>query len=207
MNIIPLVVFGAVLVGIIIIGLILSPYHIYTEVDGELNKLQKRLNIRPSIEVRPVREHDIYCLEVKNIGNAGVFMAEIQIIEGGGHITPYGFNRYKACWESVKGRESQIFQDQTDRIKIAHLVSYSPLYQSQHLDLYYYNPQTNQENHVNSDTYWVGATLTSENGKERPLTSPEFILQVTINAKEGLREGSFAKKYKLGFSGLEEMQG
>lgn len=170
----------------------------------EINKLKKQLDTKPSIQVKPINEFDDYYLEVKNIGSTGTFNADIQIMEGWEHITPYGFNQYKACWEATRGREAKILKDQTDRIKIAHLVSYPPS-TSQHLNLYYYDPQSSQENYVHSDTHWVGATITSENGKERPLPVLEFILKVTISAEEGLREGSFTKKYKLGFSGLEEL--
>jgi len=205
LNIIPLVVFGAVLVGTIIIGLILSPYHIYTEVDRKRNKLQAQLDTRPSIEVRPVNKFDDYYLEVKNIGNAGKFEAEIQMLESN-TLIPSELNQYKACWETTKSREVQILKDQTDRVKIARFVSYPPHYQSQHLSLYYYNSQSGQESHIDSDGYKVGAKIISENGKERPLTKPGFILRVTISSKPSLKEGSFIKKYKLGLDGLEELQ-
>jgi len=160
---------------------------------------------KPSIEVRPINELDDYYLEVKNIGNAGTFRMEIQIVEGKEYITPSRFGKYKVCWETTRTREARILKDQTDRVKIAQFVSYPPYYQSQHLSIYYYDPQSGQESHVDSNSYWVGATITSENGKERPLTKPEFVLQVTISSEPILKKGSFVKKYKLGLSGLEEL--
>lgn len=165
---------------------------------------KRRRGAKPSIEVRPVNDFDDYYLEVKNTGSTGTFEAQIEMLEG--HIFEvHKLDRYSACWESTRGRQAQIVNSLTDRVRIARFVSHPPYYQTQHLDLYYHDPQTSQEEHVDSDSYIVGATVTSKNGKERPLTRPEFILRVTINAAEGLREGPFIKKYKLGLGGLEEL--
>ncbi len=159
---------------------------------------------KPSIEVKPLNKRDMYCLEVKNIGNTGTFEAEIQITKSNAPI-PSPVNQYTACWTIARGREAQIKKGLTDRLKIAHFITSPPDYLSQHLDIYYYEPQSGQENHVHSDSYLVGAKVVSANGEERPLKKPEFVLQVTISSEPSLKEGSFIKKYKLGLSGLEEL--
>lgn len=161
---------------------------------------------KPSIKVRPRNEFDNYYLEVKNIGNTATFQAEIEIVEGKEHLIPYSFEKqYKACWETTRGREAQILKDHTDLVRMAHFMSSPPYYQSQHLNLYYYDPTSGQENHIDSSSYLVGAKLVSENGKEKPLTRPELVLRVTISSEPSLKEGSFVNKYKLGLSGLEEI--
>jgi hypothetical protein len=161
---------------------------------------------KPSIKVRPRNEFDNYYLEVKNIGNTATFQAEIEIIEGKEQYISYSFTKqYKACWETTRGRESQIIQDHTDLVRIAHFVSFPPDYQSQRLNLYFYDPTSIEESYVYCMAYLVGAKIVSENGTERPLTKPELVLQITINSEPSLKEGSFIKKYKLCLSGLEEL--
>jgi hypothetical protein len=193
---------------LLLIGLIVAPFLSFYKVRQRRDVLQKKLDAiegaLPSIEVKPVNKRDMYYLEVKNIGNTGTFEAEIQMIKSNAPI-PSQVNQYTACWAIARGREARIRKSLTDRLKIAHFITSPPDYLSQHLDLYYYEPQSGQENHVHSDSYLVGAKVVSANGEERPLKKPEFVLQVTISSEPSLKEGSFIKKYKLGLSGLEEL--
>jgi len=74
-----------------------------------------------------------------------------------------------------------------------------------YLHLHYYDLANNKKDYKSSTSYNVGAKLVSENGTEKPLTKPEFVLLVIISSGPSLREGSFIRKYKLGLDGLEEL--
>lgn len=192
---IPLAIFTAVF--------FLAPYKIYKAEKQECNRLQTQLDTRPSIEVRPIKEHDLYCLEVKNRGNTGEFQAQIEMLEGHIHVG-MKLNRYLACWEYAPHKEAKILKDQVDKIKIARFISNHP-YITQYLHLYYYDPISSGENYIGSDAWFIGSKIIAVNGTEREVTKPEFMLRVTISSEPSLKQGSFVKEYKLGLGGLEEL--
>ncbi len=110
------------------------------------------------------------------------------------------------CWQFKVGTKAKILKDHIDRVKIARFAAYPPTYQSQHLELYYYDPVSGEENHINSSNFLARARFVSADGEEMPMIKPEFVLQVTISSEPSLKEGSCLKKYKLRLGGLEELQ-
>ena len=82
-------------------------------------QLESIRKANPSIEVRPLRGTELdHCLEVRNIGAAGEFSAQIELIEGhslGGRTNDYP---YAGFWELANSGRARIQCNQTDRLKL-----------------------------------------------------------------------------------------
>jgi hypothetical protein len=160
----------------------------------------------PSIVVEPITDSVTYYLEVKNVGTAGTFEAEVKVIAG--RFPTYRPFSYKGCWEQNPGKETRILNGQTDKLRIARLVTLEAggiINPPMKLELCYWDSKTNQEQHESSYAWIPGARNVTTDGTEMPVEKPEFTISVNISTVEGMKEGSFIRHYKLTLAGLEEL--
>ena len=162
---------------------------------GLQQRIQQLESAMPSIEVKVANDIDAFYLDVKNVGEVGDFQAQVEIVSGAENLR--GDRRlYSGYWVIAAKGTSHITRDQIDRVKIASLVpAVSPL-SIMNFRLYFYDEASNSEKSVDS---------TSWNPIDVRTLRPSFDLRVTLSADQGLKEGSFIKKYKLSVNGLEEL--
>jgi len=183
-------------------------YSLLKAKNAEINELRES---KPSVIVTPMEEqglYKLYKLQVENVGGKDVFKAQIKIIDVKDDSLLIAGREYIGFWEHAFGGQSEILNGQHDRVELAALISYPPNYQSEHLDLYFYNPQNRDRGcFFSSSSYHIGSYYTDAKGQYvGPASKPEFIIGVTISSDRTSKEGLFYKEYKLTLDGIEECQ-
>ena len=144
-------------------------------------------NARPSIEFKPMKK-DLECyLEIKNIGAAAEFSAQIELIGGHGYRLPLAQNivyPYSGFWELAHDKKTNIKCNQKDRLKIVALNIKSGKRPSQRKLHYYYCNE-------NSDLGFYESPWLAEGERYR------CKIRVTISAQPDLQERSYILEGEL----------
>jgi hypothetical protein len=171
---------------------------------------KSKLNINPSIIVKPDQEQDIYYLEVKNNGGVGKFKAQIIILEDNNNrlngLTRVGF------WSLSKHHhESEIMRNQIDKLQIFRLTNDVNGNSNIEIREYIYP----DDNMWKSVLRWATASRTGTPtysdavARYSVMVLPQiYKLRVYISSNPDLKEGSFVQDYEWhSDSGLKEIGG
>ena len=154
----------------------------------------------PSITVSPTKVQDKCYLEVSNSGGSGEFEAQITVLEGANHLQN-GPNHYVARWKNEKGKYAKILGGHIGLIRIGQIFPTGMI-------LFYWQSKED-DSHMSSYEFAPAkppdAIPPQERTSHRDISTrfnlvdstPEFLLEVTINALEGLKKGSIVKQYRL----------
>ena len=184
---------------IIFVGLLVGQFRAFNRVSLERDELAQRLDNRPAIDVLPLRQMDDLYLQVKNVGEAAEFTAQIQTISTNLDWIDPSLKSYKGWWQQAHGGTAKLNRDQFDRIMIArHIVGDVTM----RLRIFFYDPascdpQKDKLNWCESPS-WMPLNV---NRWEKP----EYELQLNITSNPSLKE-AFSKRYKLASDGLTELE-
>ena len=73
---------------------------------------------------------------------------------------------------------------------------------SQHLKIWFFDFTTNATQYIRTQSYFIGGTISDEEGNTRPLTKDEYKISVTISSNPELREGVYKYDYLLTVDGF-----
>jgi hypothetical protein len=151
------------IIGIFLLSWVILDFH---------NQLNRLLNAKPSITVRPIKDNDDYYLEVNNTGEPAEFECQIRITED---KTGYKKGQiYFGYWELGASSKATIMN--IDRLKIAHreTVIYpldsKPLFPYLMLLRLYYGSSTGQN--FWTSTSWSSTVNNSIVKPRKPLNKP-----------------------------------
>jgi hypothetical protein len=153
-------------------------------IEKQMNVMQ---NARPSIKYNPMKKDLEYYLEIKNIGAAAEFSAQIELIGGHGYRLPIAQNivyPYSGFWELAHDKKANIKCNQKDRLKIVALnIKKEKRLSKRQLHFYYYNENGSLGSY---ETPWL-----TEGSRYK------CKIRVTISSQPDLREQSYVLEADL----------
>jgi len=188
---------------VVLLGLLVAPFGAFHRVRLERDRLKETSEAKPAIEVVPVAEAiadgDDFYLEVKNIGEAAEFAAQIRAREADADWVDPALRLYKGWWKQAHDGTARLNRHQSDRILIARRIT-GP--RTMHLRIFLYGstvyPPPNDKLDWRESSSWM-PTLNDA------VLKPQYTLQVDITSNPSLRK-PFSKRYELTLGGLAELR-
>ena len=163
-------------------------------------RIKKFEEVRPSVKVKPVREHDSFFLEVENVGGAGTFEAQVEVVKGKEHVLGLP-GKYSPYWAETMDKETEMMNGLKKRLTIASLITPSPQLVFMKFRFHYWELNYCEYSRIEGirgidSISWVPGS--------KQTVMPNFVIRVTISSAPSLREGAFIRDYQLSADGLIE---
>lgn len=191
-------------ISLFLVGLIVAPFISFHRLRFERDKIKIQLesirNAQPLIEVTPKKDnHDIYYLDVHNVGEYAEFEAQVELLEGKSFA--FGLpDIYPAYWDRTKRDKTQIMKGHRDRLNIAtlemHIRVLSACFRFHYYETSYFEGSPLERIGSVNSTSWIPGIV--------QVLKPCFKLKVTISSNPSLRDGAFSKVYELSPEGFSE---